>query len=173
MKKSSKEMGMTIIITRVIGALLGFSVLLTGFASCAYAEQGEKAKPLFTKHFNGTLFDITKKGEFSVEILLDQKEYKIGNDVIGIVIHNARDQDVEKASIVIDFRNLDTDQQAAQAAEIKEKGDGLYIVSNLDLKKEGRWKLMITVKKGAVEDSAQFLFPDVLKTHWPAGKYTP
>jgi len=38
--------------------------------------------PKFTKHFNQSLFNITDKGLFSVEILLDDMEYpKLGKDV--------------------------------------------------------------------------------------------
>lgn len=157
----------------VMTALLGFSLLLTGFPWYASADQGKSGKRLFTKHFKETLFDITEKGEFSIEILLDDKEHKIGKDVIGIVIHDARDRDVEKAAITIDVRDLDTGQPGTLTPLVKEKGDGLYTVSNLDLKREGRWKLTITVKKGALEDSAQFPFPEVLKKRWPAGKYSP
>ncbi len=146
---------------------------MMGSVLTAYAEQGEGRKLVFTKHFNDSLFNIADKAEFSVEILLDEKEYKIGKNVIGIVIHNSRNQDVENASIAIDYRNIDTGQSAALGAVVKEKGRGLYIVSDLPLNKEGRWKLTITVKKDGIEDSALFLFPDVLKEKWPAGRYNP
>jgi len=148
-------------------------LLIMGSVLSAYAEQGEGRKLVFTKHFNDSLFDITEKAEFSVEILLDEKEHKIGKNVIGIVIHNSHNQDVENASLTIDYRNTDTSQSAAMGAVVKEKGGGLYIVSNINLNKEGRWKLTITVRKNGLDDSASFLFPDVLKKKWPAGKYNP
>src|SRR5271169_5702966 len=50
-------------------------------------------KTLFTKHFQNTLFDVTEHAAYSVEILLDDKEYKIGKNVVGIVIHDANDKD--------------------------------------------------------------------------------
>jgi hypothetical protein len=153
--------------------VLGIGLLLTGLASSFQAEADKNTKRIFTKHFQETLFDISKKAEFSIEILLNDKEYKIGKNVIGIVIHNARDQDVEKATIFIDFRNIDTGRPAAQTPVVKEKGEGLYIVSDLDLKKEDRWTLTIRVKKDGIEDSVQFLLPDALKTLHPAGKYSP
>lgn len=164
---------MKIIFRGLMTVLLGLGLMMTGFALSADAGQDEDAKRVFTKHFKETLFDVTEKAEFSVEILLDDKEYKIDKDVIGIVIHNARDHDVEKAAIRIDFRNLDTGRPMAQEPLVKEKGDGLYTVSNLDLKKEGSWKLTITVKKDTAEDSAHFLFPEVLQKRWPAGRYNP
>jgi len=150
--------------------VLGIGLFLSGLA---LHVQAEPEKRIFTKHFKETLFDITKNAEFSIEILLDDKEYKIGKNVIGIVVHNARDQDVEKATISIDFRNSDTGRPTTQTPVVKEKGEGLYIVSGLDLKKEGHGKLTIKVKKDGVEDSVQFLLPDALKTLHPAGKYSP
>jgi hypothetical protein len=165
---------MKTIFSGLISALLGCCLVLTGFVTNATAQANKDVKRAFTKHFKETLFDITAKAEFSIEILLDDKEYnKLGKDVVGIVIHNFHDADVEKAAIIIDFRNPDTGEPAAEKPVVKERGDGLYIVSNLDLKKEGRWKLTITVKKGAIEDSAQFLFPDALKSRLPAGRYNP
>lgn len=165
---------MKTIFSLLISALLGYFLLPAGFAANVSAQEGKDAKGSFTKHFKETLFDITAKAYFSIEILPDDKEYKkLGKGVIGIVIHNSHDEDVEKAAIAIDFRNLDTGEPAAEKPVVKEKGDGLYTVSGLDVHKEGRWKLTITVKKGKVEDSARFLFPDVFKDRLPAGRYNP
>ena len=130
-------------------------------------EKTGAGKASFTKHFNGSLFMITEKGEFSIEILLDEKEYKIGKDVIGIVVHDRNDGDVENADIKINYKDM------KGTPVIKEKGDGLYIVSNMDIKREGRWELNIAVKKKKKEDTAAFIFPDALNKLLPAGKYDP
>ena len=158
---------------KILLIVLGLGFLLTGLALDVQAEADKNAKRIFTKHFQETLFDISEKTEFSIEILLNDKEYKIGKDVIGIVVHNARNQDVEKATISIDFRSLDTGRPSTQTPVVKEKGEGLYIVSGLDLKKEGRWRLTIRVKKDGIEDSVQFVLPDALKTLRSAGSYSP
>jgi hypothetical protein len=130
-------------------------------------------KKSFTKHFKGTLFDITEKANFSIEILLDDKEYRIGKNVIGIVVHNAHDEDVAGAQIAIEHINLDTGKSISQSAVVRDKGDGLYTVENLELTKEGRQKLTLKIKKGSVEDSVQFTLPDAMKNLLPAGKYSP
>ena len=104
-------------------------------------EKTGAGKASFTKHFNGSLFMITEKGEFSIEILLDEKEYKIGKDVIGIVVHDRNDGDVENADIKINYKDM------KGTPVIKEKGDGLYIVSNMDIKREGKWELSVSVKR--------------------------
>jgi hypothetical protein len=162
------------IVSVLMSVFMGVCLLQSWSALETSAQEEREMKHAFTKHFKETLFDITTKAKFSVEILLDDREYKkLGKDVIGIVIHGSRDEDVEKADIAIDFRNLDTGETAVEKPVVKEKGDGLYTVSNLDLKKDGRRQLTITIKKGKVEDSARFLFPDVLKNRLPAGRYNP
>ena len=127
--------------------------------------------PKFTKHFNESLFNITDKGLFSVEILLDDREYpKLGKDIIGIVIHDAGDKDVEGATIKMTA--TPEGQAWTDVPVIKERGDGLYTVSNINLKKGGKWELRIGVKKAGLEDSASFIFPDVLNTPLRKGKYS-
>lgn len=123
-------------------------------------------KGIFTKHFNESLFKITENGLFSIEILPDEKEYKIGKNVVGLVIHDENDRDVEGALISITLEDA-----ARKSFAVREKGGGLYTVSNLDLRGEGYWKLKIKVKKKKIEDEAIFVFPDALKYPMPAGKY--
>ncbi|RPI38157.1 MAG: hypothetical protein EHM54_01190 [Nitrospiraceae bacterium] len=147
--------------------------LLAGGAAYAHGDIGESGKRIFTKHFMGSLFDITAKANYSIEVLLDEKEYPIGKNVVGIVVHNANDEDVTGAEIAIDYRNPDTGENLSLSPEIKEKGEGLYTVAHLELAKEGRRKLTIRVKKGSIEDSVQFLFPEALKDLRPAGRYSP
>lgn len=165
---------MKTIFSVLMSSFLGFCLLSAGYAVNVSAQEHKNVRASFTKHFKETLFDITTKAEFSVEILPDDREYKkLGKDVVGLVVHNSHDEDVEKAAIAIDFRNLDTGETATGAPVVKEKGDGLYTVSNLDLKRDGRWQLTVTIKKGKVEDSVRFLFPDVFKDRLPAGRYNP
>jgi hypothetical protein len=163
---------MKLFLSGTVSMILGLC-LLVGSASYAWGETGESGKRLFTKHFKGSLFDITAKADYSIEILLDAKEYPIGENVVGIVVHNADGEDVAGAEIAIDYRDLDTGENLSPSSEIQEKGDGLYTVAHLDLAKEGRRKLTLRVKKDSVEDSVQFVFPDALKNLLPAGRYSP
>jgi hypothetical protein len=134
---------------------------------------GPGTKRLFTKHFQETLFDITKHADYSVEVILDEKEYKIGKDVIGIVVHDKNDSDVKGAELMIVHENLATKEIAPGTVTVTDKGNGLYIISGLDLHREGRWELSITVKKDGVEDRAKFILPDQLKQRVPKGRYSP
>jgi hypothetical protein len=165
---------MKVIIWLMCGMMLMVGLVGTAAASSDYGVSAEVSKRVFTKHFSGTFFDITKNAEFSIEILPDDAEYKkLGKGVVGIVIHDARNHDVEKAAVAIRVVDLDAGRQEAGTPVVKERGDGLYTVSGLDLKKKGRWRLAITVTKDGVEDGVEFLFPDALKSRWPAGLYNP
>ena len=144
---------------------LFMSLLLFGFA------WGEKI--LFTKHFQNTLFDVTEHATYSVEVLLDDQEYKIGKNVIGIVIHNAHDEDVSGAEIGFILKDLTTGKIAPVIPKITDNHNGLYIVSGIDLQKEGKWELTITVEKDHAKDLVKFVLPDALKARAPKGKYSP
>ena len=128
---------------------------------------------LFTKHFQESLFDVTEHAAYSLEVLLDDNEYKIGKDVIGIVVHNNKDADVIGAELIIAHKDLATGKTAPGTLTVTDKKNGLYIVSGLDLKREGKWELLITVTKTGAADSVKFIFPDVLKNRPSKGKYSP
>lgn len=163
---------MKTMIARTFVALAVVSILTLPPVS-AQAEEGSGGKRIFTKHFQETLFDISQNASYSTEILLDEKEYKIGKNVIGIVIHNAKDEDTKGAVITFSYKNLDTNEDAPDKPVITDKGNGLYIISGLDLQKEGRWELGITVEKDGVKDQVTFILPDALKSRHPGGKYSP
>lgn len=152
--------------------ILILCVLFTvpAFARDNNSPQGKK---IFTKHFNRTLFNITEHAAFSVEILLDDSEYPIGKGVTGIVIHNAKDSDVKGARITLALKNLETGRIAPGTPTITDKGNGLYIVSGLDLRRQGRWELKVTVSKDNVKDSVKFNLPADLKNLYPKGEYSP
>ncbi len=130
-------------------------------------------KKLFTKHFQQTLFDITAHADYSVEVLLNDREYPIGKNTTGIIIHNSHDEDVKDADLMIVQKDLATGEDVPLKLTVTDKHNGLYIVSGLDLKRKGKWELLITVKKNGVEDGVSFVFPAVLKQRYPKGRYSP
>ena len=134
---------------------------------------GHGGKTLFMKHFDESLFDITKNASYSIEILLDNKEYDIGKDAIGIALHNDKDVDVTGATFTLVLKNPDSGKPASGTWTITEKGGGLYIVKGLDLEQKGRWELTVTASKNGIADHAIFLFPEVLKERYKKGKYSP
>jgi hypothetical protein len=136
---------------------------------CAALASGHSGKhdgsAKFTKHFNDTLFVVSEKGQVSIELLLDEKEYKIGKDLIGIVIHDSHDEDVENATLIVTVTGI------AAPLKVTEKGGGLYLVPSTGLPREGTWKLSIAVLKKKIEDRAIFTLPEGLNNKLPAGKY--
>lgn len=128
-------------------------------------EKAGAGKVKFTKHFNESLFRITEKEEFSIEVLLDDKEYKIGKGVIGIVVHDKNDNDVKFADIKISYQDM------KETPVVTEKGHGVYVVSNLNIKREGKWELNIKVKQYRKKDETTFTFPDALNKLLSAGEY--
>jgi hypothetical protein len=158
----------------IVGLVMGL-LLLAGNPAYATHEGGFAGgeKTLFTKHFQNTLFDVTEHAAYSVEILLDDKEYKIGKNVVGIVLHDASNNDVSGAEIALTLKDLVTGENSTVIPMVTDKGNGLYIVSGLDLQKEGKWELAITVKKGSIEDLVKFILPDALKARVPKGRYSP
>ena len=147
--------------------------LLAVLVANAHESNGSGEKKIFTKHFQQTLFDITPHAVFSVEVILNNNEYKIGQNVVGLVVHNDEDEDVVGAGITVGLKNIATGAVADDPVSITDKQNGLYIVSGLDLEREGRWELSVTVKKGDTEDGVKFALPDALKKPYPAGKYSP
>lgn len=158
-------------ISGLTSAVLVLGLLVSLPVKAGAKERSEKT--IFTKHFNETLFDITENAKFSVEVLLDDKEYDIGKDVTGIVIHGEGDKDVAGAKLKFTYRNLETGETTPADVTITDRRNGLYIVSGLDLERTGRWELLISVKKDSLEDNVSFVFPDALKKRHPKGKYSP
>ena len=166
-----KEKEMKILITAVVSLVFVLGLLTAGHAHEGHSHGNKK---IFTKHFQSTLFDITEHGSYSVEVLLDDSEYKIGKGVVGIVVHGDNDSDVIGAKLTILHKNLETGEPVSGPLTITDKKNGLYIISGLNLQRKGRWELSVTVKKGEVEDSVKFIFPDVLKgERHPKGPYSP
>jgi len=162
---------MKLIISSVVSLVVVFALLTAGQAHEGHGHGNNKK--LFTKHFQNTLFDITEHGAYSIEVLLDDSEYKIGKGVVGIVVHDDNDSDVIGAKLTIVHKDLATGEAVSAPLAITDKENGLYIVSGLNLQRDGRWELSVTVKKGDIEDSVKFLFPEALKELHPKGRYSP
>lgn len=156
----------------VFGRILIVCMLFT-VPAFAHENHSAHEKKVFTKHFDRSLFNITEHAAFSVEILLDNSEYPIGKGVVGIILHNAKDLDVKGAGITLVLKNMETGQSAPGTPTIKDKGNGLYIVSGLNLRRQGRWELGVTVRKDNVEDSVKFDFPAAMRKIYPKGRYSP
>lgn len=126
----------------------------------------------FTKHFNDSIFKVTEKGYFSVEILTGQKELKmLGMNSTGIIIHDNEDEDVEDAEILVESRILTSGRENTQKMPVTEKGAGLYVLDSAVTETGGLLELKVTLRKDGRDDMAVFAFPDSLRQSLKAGKY--
>jgi hypothetical protein len=115
----------------------------------------------FTKHLDESVFKISEKGMYSVEVLLFDRNLRAGRNDFDIVLHDRKDRDVENAELRITARMPGSGLEAKP--RITSSIPGLYSLWNLDLVKAGSWELMIHIKDGDYEDSVVFDFPDVGK----------
>ncbi|MEW6001418.1 MAG: hypothetical protein AB1638_02020 [Nitrospirota bacterium] len=107
----------------------------------------------FTKHFEESLFKITGKGLFSVELLI-KDHLEIGRNDFALIIHDNRDRDVEGARLKIVSRMPGSNITIEPI--VKEKGYGLYNVENLLVGEPGQWEFTLNIEKDGIEDSLVF-----------------
>lgn len=128
----------------------------------------------FTKHLDESRFAVTDKGLFSVEIPLDGSALKIDEGNTAVVIHDARDEDVEGARLQVLFVKPGQDPKDQPALKVAEEGGGLYVVRKLDLRKEGPGELTVKVKKGSREDQVVIIYSGIYPGEQrllPKGRY--
>ncbi|MHB8879895.1 MAG: hypothetical protein ACYC69_00130 [Thermodesulfovibrionales bacterium] len=157
----------------IMGLVITSILIVSGQLSSAYdGGFAGGGKTIFSKHFQNTLFGVSERAVYSVEILLNDKEYDIGKNVVGMVIHDARDEDVIGAEISFVLKDLVSGESSTLTPTVTDKNNGLYIVSGLDIEKEGKRELAISFKKSRVEDTVKFILPDALKNRMPKGRYS-
>jgi hypothetical protein len=139
-----------------------FVVMLFAIAASAHMKYKPKGRIQgFTKHFEKSLFEITRKGYYSVEMIIKGEVLKQGKNEIDLVIHDNKDSDVTGAEISLQPWMLDMGHGIDIEPQIEEKGGGLYHVSNLVITMGGHWQLRVMVSKNGVTDTAVFDFPEV------------
>lgn len=125
------------------------------------ASMGHSGAEGFTKHYANSLFEVTEKGLFSVEMLVLGDELGIGKNSLDIIVHDAADADVMGADITVTPWMPDMGHGVKEKPVITERGGGLYSIENVEITMPGLWELRVKVMKGAEEDVAVFTFPDV------------
>lgn len=149
--------------TLVKGLMLSMILIFLQIPACTSRDmtmqfhRTEKKIDGFTKHFDESLFKVTERGLFSVELLIKQEGMKVGRNDFALIIHDNKDRDVEDA--VVNIVSRLQEQGIAVSPVIRNKGYGLYAVENLPISMPGHWELKIEVKKDSVEDSQFFYFP--------------
>lgn len=142
-------------LTAVLVAVLMLAA--AGYASGMH-EHGEGE---FTKHYAESLFKVTEKGLYSVEMVILGKELVTGSNSVDIIIHDKEDTDVMGADIKVIPWMMEMGHGVREKPVITERGGGLYSVENIDIIMPGHWELRIEVSKAGGTDTAVFDFPHV------------
>ncbi len=143
-------------------ATLLFTLLgLLVFPHAAYTVESAP-QDLSTKHYKESLFKVTEKGIFSIELVVQNKELQTGINSFDIIIHDKAGRDVVGAEITVVPWMPAHGHGVNEIPVITERGGGLYSAGNVMLIMAGHWELRIMAKKDAVEDQAVFSFPRVM-----------
>lgn len=152
--------------------LAGLLIICGVMMSCAtQGMPSGREKPMFTKHFGDSLFKITDKGFFSVEIVKGLRELGMGKDTVGLIIHDRNDTDVDEADV---YTIEETPQQRGDYLDripLTGVGSGLYVSDSINLSRQGNWQLHIRIRRGYTEDGVTFAFPELAQKRLPRGKY--
>jgi hypothetical protein len=116
----------------------------------------------FTKHYDNSIFKVTEKGLYSVELLIKGGMFVVGSNSMDIIVHDRYDKDVTGAKITITPWMPDMGHGVPQAPEIIERGGGRYTAEQVNASMPGLWELRFTIDASSGTDTAVFGFPDVI-----------
>ncbi len=137
-------------------------VLCLIVSACAGAVSQEKPTHLHP-HYEGSLFKITDKGYYSVELLVKDGHYSVGSNTLDLIVHKdvEGNRDVENAIIkVVPWMPM-MGHGVNEEPVITERGAGLYSAENVVANMEGPWELKIDIQGEVGRDTVTFEFPDV------------
>jgi hypothetical protein len=117
-----------------------------------------------TKHYEQSLFKMTDNGLYSVEMVIKDKDLKVGVNSLDIIVHDKSDKDVASAEIKVVPWMPEMGHGVFEKPVVKERGGGTYSIENIILIMEGRWELRLKIKKNNTEDNVTFDFPDVSRS---------
>lgn len=144
---------------------------------CEASDNHEHKHGAFTQHLTDSKLLVTEKGLFSVEMDIPGKKLKVGVNTVNLIIHEARDRDVQGAKISVTPWMPEMGHGMFSPPTVTEKGNGLYEVSDVVLVMGGHWEFRIHIQWGEKEDDVVFDFPyvktlgsyDYITTKTPAG----
>jgi len=144
-------------------------MVLFSFFGCAGTQemtmtsmsQQEVAQPEVTKHYEQSLVKWTDNDLFSIEMVIPEKNLRMGNNSLEIIVHDKNDKDVPGAEVTVAPWMPAMGHGVMEKPQVMERGGGLYSVTNIVLSMTGHWQLQIKVAKDGMEDSAAFEFPEV------------
>jgi hypothetical protein len=139
-------------------------------AGCAgTATQPHEHTPQ-TKHYEESMFQVTKNGLYSVEMVIKDKELTAGVNSVDIIIHNKYDKDVIGANVTVTPWMPEMGHGVFEDPVITERGGGLYTVENIILIMSGHWELKINIKSDEIENGETSKWEDDIVFDFPGVK---
>jgi hypothetical protein len=148
------------LIALILGIMMAGWVVTSGPASAGTETEAHR-HGAFTKHYESSLFEVTKNGMYSVEMVVGEHGLLTGVNTMDLIIHDNKDHDVVGAEITVTSWMPEMGHGSYEPPVITEKGGGLYSVENVILIMSGLWELRININKDGVVDTAVFSFPNV------------
>lgn len=125
--------------------LILISVFIIFFVTYANAEQKK-----------------TEYGLFIVETIIEKGDLRVGeNRPIKIILRDSSGSPVEGAYIKATPWMTEHGHGSNKATQVKEEGNGLYIIENINFTMKGKWDLIIEIKYSSREDSTVIPLPKV------------
>ena len=151
------------LIVLVLGLMIVGCVTTPGPESVGPASGGKATHKhgAFTKHYESSLFEVSRNGLYSVEMVLGAPGLLTGVNALDIIVHDNTDHDVVGAEISVTPWMPMMGHGTYEPPVVTEKGGGLYSVENVILVMSGLWELRVNISKDGVTDTAVFSFPDV------------
>jgi len=123
-----------------------------------------------TKHYKESIFQVTKNGLYSVEMVIKDKTLTTGVNAVDIIIHDKHDKDVIGANVKVTPWMPEMGHGVFEEPVITEQGGGLYKVENILLIMSGHWQLNINVKSDEIESGAVTKLEDDVVFDFPGVK---
>ncbi len=148
---------------RMIAVLLFTSLLaLSGCAEKQETAMEHEHGPKVKKHFEGSMAKLSDNGKFSVELVIPEKELRMGVNVVEVIVHHGTGGgDVAGAAVSIVPWMPSMGHGVMTKPTVTERGGGLYSINDVVLSMTGHWQLKIEIVKDAVTDNVTFEFPEV------------
>ena len=114
-----------------------------------------------TRHFDDSLTKLTDNKLYSLELVIPEKNVKMGVNTLEIIVHHATGGDVAQAELTVTPWMPSMGHGAMQKPVVIERGGGLYSIDNVVFSMTGHWQLQVKIAKDDKEDTAVFDFPEV------------
>src|SRR5271169_5111603 len=112
--------------------LLVITAVLFPFTVFAF-HSGDSEPDQHTKHYEQSLFKMTDNGLYSVEMVIKDKDLKVGVNTLDIIVHDKSDKDVAGAEINVVPWMPEMGHGVFEQPVVKERGGGTYSVENIIL----------------------------------------